>query len=66
MTTTQQHMRNIVQFVGEVTEGRGSTYLLFKTMPSLASLEKAPPPTPYILTAPWQRAGHPYFRIDQP
>lgn len=66
VTTNEQHMRNIVQFVGEVTEGKGCTYLLFKTMPSLASLEKAPPPTPYILTAPWQRAGHPDFRIDQP
>ena len=66
VTTNEQHMRNIVQFAGEVTEGKGCTYLLFKTMPSLASLEKAPPPTPYILTAPWQRAGHPDFRIDQP
>ena len=66
VTTNEQHMRNVVQFVGEVTQGKGCTYLLFKTMPSLASLEKAPPPTPYILTAPWQRAGHPDFKIDQP
>jgi hypothetical protein len=66
VTTNEQHMRNILQFVGDITEGKGCTYFLFKTMPSLASLEKAPPPTPYILTAPWQRAGHPDFRIDQP
>jgi hypothetical protein len=66
VTTNEQHMRNIVQFVSEITEGKGSAHLLFKTMPTLASLEKAPPPTPHILTIPWQRAGHPDFRIDQP
>jgi len=66
VTTNEQHMQNIMRFVKEITDGKGSTHLLFKTMPSLASLEKAPPPTPYILTEPWQRAGHPDFQIDQP
>ena len=66
VTTNEQHMRNIMQAVAELIDGKGCPYLLFKTMPSLASFEKAPPPTPYILTAPWQRAGHPDFRIDQP
>src|SRR5665213_4618869 len=42
---------------GELTAGKGSSYLLFKTMPSLASLEKAPPPTSDMLTVAWQRVG---------
>lgn len=66
VTTNEQHKGNIVRFVDGATEGKGSSYLLFKTMPSLASLEKAPPPTPCMLTDPWHRAGHPDFRIDLP
>ena len=31
-----------MQFVGDITEGKGSAYLLFKILPSLALLEKAP------------------------
>jgi hypothetical protein len=66
VTINEQHMRNLVRSVGEFTEGKGSAHFLFMTMPSLASLEKAPPPTPHILTAPWERAGHSEFRLDQP
>ena len=65
VTTNQQHMTNIVSTVQEVTGRRGSTFLLFMTMPSLSSLERAPPPTPDMLTAPWHRAGHPDFYINR-
>lgn len=64
VTTNEQHMRNIMQMVDEVTGGKGSSFLLFKTMPSLASLERAPEPTPDLLTTPWRRAGHPEFVIN--
>lgn len=66
VTTNEQHMLNLVRFADEISEGRGCTDLLFKTMPSLASLEKAPPPTPYIVAEPWERAGHLPIRIDRP
>lgn len=66
VTTNEQHLRNIMELAGTLAGGTSSPSFLFKTMPSLDSLEKAPLPTPGILTAPWQRAGHPDFRIDQP
>lgn len=66
VTTNEQHLQNIMELAGTLAGGAGSPSFLFKTMPSLDSLERAPVPTPEILTVPWQRAGHPDFRIDQP
>lgn len=66
VTTNEQHLRNIMELAGTLAGGTSSPSFLFKTMPSLDSLEKAPLPTPDILTAPWRRAGHADFRIDQP
>ena len=66
VTTSEQHLRNIMELAGTFSGGTGNPSFLFKTMPSLDSLEKAPAPTPEILTAPWQRVGHADFRIDQP
>ena len=66
VTTNRRHMANMMQLVREQTDGRGSTSLLFKTMPSLASLELAPLPTPNMITEPWERAGHEPFCIDRP
>jgi hypothetical protein len=66
VTTNEQRTNGIVTLLERLSEGKGAAHFLFQTMPSLASLEKAPPPTAFILTAPWQRAGHPDFHIDQP
>lgn len=66
VTTGDRHKRNIMRLVDELTGGKGSTTLLFKTMPSLASLERAPLAEPDILTECWQRTGHPEFFIDRP
>jgi len=65
VTTSDRHRQNIMRLVDEVTEGRGSTFLLFRTMASLASLERAPPPAADMLTGPWHRVGHPDFFIDR-
>lgn len=65
VTTNEQHMKNIMQLIEELSDGKGSTYLLFKTLPSLASLERAPLPTPDMLTAAWQRVRHDPFFIDR-
>lgn len=65
VTTNDEHTRNIMQLLGRLTGGRGSASLLFRTMPSLASLEKAPAPTSCFLTEPWQRVGHQELQIDR-
>jgi hypothetical protein len=58
VTTNEQHMKNIMGLVKKLaTEGR-STLFLFKTMDSLGDFQKAPAPTPHMLTEPWQRVGH--------
>lgn len=66
VTTNDRHRQNIMGLVQEITAGKGSRTLLFKTMPSLTSLETAPAPTPAFLTGPWHRVGHPDFFIDRP
>jgi hypothetical protein len=65
VTTNEQHMKNVMHIIEELSDGKGSTYLLFKTMPSLASVERAPLPTPDMLTSAWPRIGHALFFIDQ-
>ena len=66
VTTNEQHLRNIMELAGTLAGGGISSSFLFKTMPSLHSLERSPAPTPEILTVPWQRVGHADFRIDRP
>ena len=66
VTINDRHRLNIMRLLDELTNGKSSTFLLFGTMPSLASLEKAPRPIPDILTRAWHRTGHPDFFIDRP
>jgi hypothetical protein len=63
VTTSETHMQNIMSLVGKLTNGKGASYLLFKTMPSLASLEKAPMPDSCMLTESWSRVGFDPFEI---
>jgi hypothetical protein len=65
VTTAEPHLRSILELLAELTDGKGQGFMLFRTMPSLASLEMAPPPTPFILDTPWRRAGHPDLLIDR-
>jgi hypothetical protein len=65
VTTNDRHRHNIMRIVDELTSGSGNTHLLFKTMPSLASLENAPLPVGDMLTDPWQRARQPDFCINR-
>jgi hypothetical protein len=66
VTTNEQHMRNVMRCLLDVTKGDGDPAFLFKTMSSLNSLEVAPVPSPHIIVAPWDRVGRPHIRIDQP
>jgi len=65
VTVNDRHMQNLMQLVDELTAGKGSSYLLFKTMPSLSSLEKAPAAASDMLTGAWQRVGLGPFCIDR-
>jgi hypothetical protein len=65
VTTSGTHMQNIMSLVSKLSDGKGASYLLFKTMPSLASLEKAPVPDACMLTEPWSRAGFDPFEIHK-
>ena len=44
VTINERHMQNIMRLVDELTAGKGCSYLLFKTISSLSSFEKAQPP----------------------
>jgi hypothetical protein len=62
LTVNETHKRNIMELVKEVC---GDTPIfLFKTIPNFSSFEKSPPPTPALLTEPWQRVGYPDFKLD--
>jgi hypothetical protein len=65
VTTDEGQMRRIMALLSELTDGKGHPHILFMTMPSLASLEKAPAPTPFILDAAWQRVGYDDYRINK-
>jgi hypothetical protein len=65
VTTSEQHMQNIISLVSTLTDGKGASYLLFKPMPSLASLERAPTPDASMLTEAWSRAGFEPFEIHK-
>jgi hypothetical protein len=63
VTPNAKHMDNILDLVRQLTGG--SKLFLFKTMSTLGDFEKAPPPSPHILTEPWKRAGHDDFNIGE-
>jgi hypothetical protein len=65
VTTTEQHMRTIMELLGELTAGQGSKVFLFKTLSTLGDFRVAPSPTPHILTEPWRRAGYGDFSIKE-
>jgi Replication-relaxation len=65
VTTNEQHMRNIMALVKELATDGKSTLFLFKTMSSLGDFQKAPAPTPRMLTEPWQRVGYEALSINE-
>jgi hypothetical protein len=66
LTTTEFHQNKIIALVRDLTAGRGASYLLFNTMPSLGDFARPEPPTGRLFTQAWQRAGHPEFYLSQP
>jgi hypothetical protein len=64
VTSNERHMRSIMAQLTGVTDGKGNTVFLFKTLSTLGDFQVAALPTPALLTDPWERVGHPAFRID--
>ena len=65
VTTNEQHMKNIMALVNELAADGKSTLFLFKTMSSLGDFQRAPAPTPHILTEPWHRVGYEALAINE-
>ena len=63
VTVNPQHMHNMIDLVLQLTNGKGASYLLFKTVPDFVSLEKTLAPDDRLLREPWQRAGYSPFDI---
>jgi hypothetical protein len=65
VTTSPERMRNLL-LLTEGLAGKTAPAFLYKTMPSLASFEKAPPPTAHIVTESCERcAPHEPLNIGQ-
>jgi Replication-relaxation len=65
ITTSAARMCSMMELLDRITNGNGSKILLFKTFPSFTAAEKPPVPSGHMLTEPWQRVGHPPFRLDR-
>lgn len=65
ITTTTARLDSMMTLLSRMTAGRGSKLLLFKVMPSFTSAARPAPASGHMLTEPWQRVGHPPFRLDR-
>jgi hypothetical protein len=63
---TPARVRSLLATIGEITEGHGSTMFAFHGIPVFAETVRANPAFPPLYEAPWQREGHPPFRLDAP
>jgi hypothetical protein len=65
VTTSEQHMRSLMELLNELTAGKGSKVFLFKTLSTLGDFRVAPTPTSHMLTDSWKRAEHRDFSINE-
>ena len=59
VTVNEEHMRNTMDLALRLSDGLGFKWLLFKSVPDFASLERTIEPTTDFLSEPWLRAGNP-------
>jgi len=58
-------MRNVMDLLLKLSNGRGSNFLLYRTWPDFGDRFRPPAPDPTLFGEPWQRAGtHPAFYIS--
>jgi hypothetical protein len=63
ITTAERRMCNMMKLLAKLTNGTGSSFIIFKTMPDQTSFDTAPQPSPTFLAEPWERVGHPRFDL---
>ena len=66
VTTNFAHMHNIVELVNELTNGKGSPYLLFKTLPHFGKYLQVPPVLEDLTTTAWHRGDFDPLLINRP
>jgi hypothetical protein len=59
ITVNDQHMRNMIALALRISDGRGFQWMLFKSVPDLASVETTIRPDMDLLQTPWLRANNP-------
>jgi hypothetical protein len=59
VTVNAAHMEHMRQLILELTNGKGASYLLLKTVPDFTHPDLALQPDAALFQEPWQRAGHP-------
>ncbi len=59
VTTNERHMHNLMELGGK------SPYHLYKTLSTLGDFQRAPKPTPELLSVPWRRNGYPDYSIEK-
>ena len=63
VTTNTARLVSMMKVLERLTGGAGSRTFLFRTFPAFTSFEKPPAPSGQMLTADWQRVGHPPFNF---
>lgn len=58
ITVNEQHMHNMIDLALHISEGRGFKWMLFKSVPDFASVEKTIQPDFDLVGVPWLRAGN--------
>jgi len=63
ITVNDRHLNNMVELALSLSEGRGLKWMLFKSLPELASPTQSPEPVLDLLSTPWLRPGNPPVRL---
>jgi hypothetical protein len=61
ITTTERRMRSMMACLERLTNGVGSSRIIFTTCPGIYSFDQPLRPDGSMLTRKWQRVGHPPF-----
>lgn len=63
LTTSERQLDRMLALTGEISQGRGNTFMFFKCLPDISQLIATPHPS--LLEAAWLRAGKPSVRLLQ-
>lgn len=64
VTTSETRMKNMMNLLDQITDGKGCSYIMFKHAPHLRSIGHSPEPA-NLLSEQWLRVGHEPFDMTQ-